>query len=44
LRAVLPDSTLPPADLHAVYPAGRHQPAKVRAFIEFLDMHLAPAG
>jgi len=42
LQAVLPDYALPPADLYAVYPARRHQPAKLRAFIDFLVTHLAP--
>lgn len=36
LQAVLPEWTLPPADLYAVYPARRHLPARVRAFIDTL--------
>lgn len=49
LQAVLPDWTLPPADLYAVYPARRHLPARVRAMIEFLasqfaDRHAAGRG
>lgn len=36
LQVVLPEWTLPPADLYAVYPARRHQPARVRAFIDTL--------
>ncbi|CAL93864.1 LysR substrate-binding domain-containing protein [Azoarcus olearius] len=44
LRAVLPDYTLPTADLYAVYPARRNQPARVRAFIDFLLARFAPAG
>ena len=41
LRVVLPDYALPPADLYAVFPARRHQPAKVRAFIDFLVARLS---
>ncbi len=36
LQAVLPEWTLPPADLYAAYPARRHLPARVRAFIDTL--------
>jgi DNA-binding transcriptional LysR family regulator len=36
LAAVLPDWHLPSADLYAYYPSRQHQPAKVRAFIDFL--------
>lgn len=39
LRVVLPDYALPPADLYTVYPARRHQPAKLRAFLDFLVGH-----
>lgn len=44
LRAVLPDYTLPTADLYAVYPARRNQPARVRAFIDFLLDRFAPSA
>lgn len=44
LRAVLPDYTLPTADLYAVYPARRNQPARVRAFIDFLLGCFAPTA
>lgn len=36
LRRVLADHALPELGIHAVYPSGRHLPAKVRAFIDFL--------
>jgi DNA-binding transcriptional LysR family regulator len=36
LVRLLPDWTLPGVGLYAVYPAGRHVPAKVRALIDFL--------
>jgi DNA-binding transcriptional LysR family regulator len=36
LVRLLPDWTLPGVGLHAVYPASRHVPAKVRALIDFL--------
>lgn len=36
LQVVLPDYTLPSADLYAYYPSRQHQPAKLRAFIDFL--------
>ncbi len=35
LVRLLPDWTLPKGGIFAVYPAGRHVPQKVRAFIEF---------
>jgi DNA-binding transcriptional LysR family regulator len=36
LQVVLADYALPPADLYAYYPSRQHQPAKLRAFIDFL--------
>lgn len=36
LQIVLPDYTLPSADLYAYYPSRQQQPARVRAFIDFL--------
>ncbi|THF55376.1 LysR substrate-binding domain-containing protein [Pseudothauera rhizosphaerae] len=45
LQTVLPEWTLPPADLYAVYPARRNLPARVRAFIDaLLDAFERPAG
>jgi DNA-binding transcriptional LysR family regulator len=38
---VLPDYQLPPADLYAYYPSRQQQPAKIRAFIDFLAQHFA---
>ncbi|KJS38688.1 MAG: LysR family transcriptional regulator [Rhodospirillaceae bacterium BRH_c57] len=36
LERVLPDYAPPDMGIHAVYPPGRHLPAKVRSFIDFL--------
>ncbi len=36
LERVLPDYSPPDMGIHAVYPPGRHLPAKVRSFIDFL--------
>ncbi|WP_331000040.1 LysR substrate-binding domain-containing protein [Pseudothauera nasutitermitis] len=36
LQRVLPEWTLPAADLYAVYPARRNQPARIRAFVDAL--------
>lgn len=41
LLRVLPAWSLPKGGLHAVYPPGRHVPAKVRAFIDFYAAWLA---
>ena len=41
LQVVLPDYTLPSADLYAYYPSRQHQPAKLRAFIDFLAAQFA---
>lgn len=40
LARVLSDWTLPRAGLYAVYPPGRHLPAKVRTFIDFYRQRL----
>lgn len=39
LRVVLPDFTLPSADLFVYYPTRRNQTARARAFIDFLVEH-----
>lgn len=36
LRRVLPDYTLPRADLYALTPGRKNQPARLRAFVDFL--------
>jgi len=36
LRRILPECTLPSADLYAYYPSKQHLPARVRSFINFL--------
>ncbi|MCE1239687.1 MAG: LysR family transcriptional regulator [Azonexaceae bacterium] len=41
LRRILPDYTLPAADLYAYYPGRQHLPARVRVFIDFLVEELA---
>jgi DNA-binding transcriptional LysR family regulator len=41
LRRVLPEFTLPSADLYAYYPSTKNLPARVRAFINFLVDQLA---
>jgi LysR family transcriptional activator of dmlA len=43
LQVVLADYTLPPADLYVYYPSRQQQPARVRAFIDFLAESI-PAG
>jgi DNA-binding transcriptional LysR family regulator len=40
VRPVLPDWTLPPMDLWAVFPSGRRASAKARAFISFMQGQL----
>lgn len=42
LRIVLPHHVQPAADLYVVYPGGRRQSARARAFIDFLAAHFAP--
>ena len=44
LRVVLPDFTLPSADLFVYYPQRRNQTARARAFIDFLVQAFLPAG
>lgn len=41
LQRILPDFTLPSADLYAYYPSKHHLPTRVRAFINFLVEKLA---
>jgi DNA-binding transcriptional LysR family regulator len=36
LVRLLPDWSLPSGGIHAVYPASRHVPAKVRVLVDFL--------
>ncbi|MEH6417761.1 LysR family transcriptional regulator [Pseudomonas sp. CGJS7] len=43
LRELLPDHRQSPRHIHAVYATGRHLPAKVRAFVDFLAEALPPA-
>lgn len=42
LRAVLENYTLPPLDIHAVYPHRKYLSAKVRRFLDFLQDWLGP--
>lgn len=44
LKVVLPDFVLPDADLFVYYPTRRNQPARTRAFIDFLVEHFEPQG
>lgn len=44
LVSLLHDFSLTPGGVYAVYPAVRHTPAKVRAFIAFFKAHLAERG
>lgn len=44
LVRVLQDWSLPQGGVHAVYPPGRHVPAKVRAFIDFYGARLRGRG
>lgn len=43
LVPVLPEWTLPSGGIHAVFPAARFRPAKVRAFVEVLQERIAAA-
>lgn len=43
LQVVLADYTLPSADLYVYYPSRQQQPARVRAFIDFLADRIAAA-
>ncbi|UJB19161.1 MULTISPECIES: LysR family transcriptional regulator [Lysobacter] len=43
LREVLPRHRQAPRQVHTVYATGRHLPAKVRAFLDFLAAHLPAA-
>jgi DNA-binding transcriptional LysR family regulator len=40
VQPVMPDAALPAQDIHAVFPSPKRVPAKVRAFIEFLQTAL----
>jgi DNA-binding transcriptional LysR family regulator len=40
VREVLRGYTVKPLDVHAVYATARHLPAKIRAFVEFLQAEL----
>jgi DNA-binding transcriptional LysR family regulator len=42
LKVVLDNYILPPLDIHAVYPHRKYLSAKVRAFLDFLQMWLEP--
>ena len=42
LKVVLDNYLLPPLDIHAVYPHRRYLSAKVRAFLDFLQVWLEP--
>ena len=42
LRIVLPQHAQPAADLYVVYPGGRRQSARARAFIDFLAAQFTP--
>ncbi|MBO9641663.1 MAG: LysR family transcriptional regulator [Pseudacidovorax sp.] len=44
LVPVLPEWTLPSGGIHAVFPATRFRPAKVRAFVEVLQERIATAA
>ena len=44
LQVVLADYALPAADLYAYYPSRRQQPARVRAFIDFLAERIPDGG
>lgn len=44
LVRVLPEWTLPSGGIFAVYPPGRHVPAKVRAFVDFYRARLLAAA
>lgn len=41
LRRILPEFTLPSADLYAYYPSKQNLPARVRSFIDYLTEQLA---
>lgn len=42
LKVVLENYTLPPLDIHAVYPHRKYLSAKVRSFMDFLQQWLGP--
>jgi len=44
LLKVLPEWSLPESGIYAVFPAARHRPQKVRAFLELLRLHIEQRG
>lgn len=44
LVKVLPEWSLPESGIYAVFPAARHRPQKVRAFLELLRLHIDQRG
>lgn len=42
LKPILTGWARPPLELHALFPTGRHMPAKVRAFIDFIAGRFGP--
>lgn len=44
LLKVLPEWSLPESGIYAVFPAARHRPQKVRAFLELLRQHIEQRG
>lgn len=44
LTRLLPDWHLPPADVYAVYPERLNLSAKVRVFVDFLEVHMREAS
>jgi len=44
LVRVLPAWSLPRGGIYAVFPPGKHVPARVRGFVDFLKLRLAWAG
>ena len=44
LLHLLPQWTLPESGIHAVFPAARHRPKKVRVFLDALKQHVERAG
>jgi DNA-binding transcriptional LysR family regulator len=44
LVRLLPDYTMEPVEVHAIFPSGPHPSAKVRAFVDYLASALKSAG
>ncbi len=38
---LLPDWSIPPVDVHVAFPAGRYQPERLRAFVEFASTQIS---